>query len=84
MTSQQVVDYTSQQIAKQTPLSDICESICSMCLAPGGLSAIGCDNVTIVICAILNGKTKQEWYEAVKNRYEANPVEEVTTSHKFD
>ena len=84
MTSQQVIDYVSQSISKGLELGDICESLTNMCLAPSGQSAVGCDNMTVVICCILAGKTKQEWMEQVKSRYEANPKEEVQVGNKFD
>ena len=84
MSSQQVVDYVSQSISKGLEISDICESLTTMCLAPGGLSAVGCDNMTVVICCILNGKTKEEWMAMVKSRYDANPTEEVSTANKFE
>ncbi|OMH82240.1 Protein phosphatase 2C-like protein [Zancudomyces culisetae] len=42
------------------------------CLAKDtGLGGIGCDNMTVVIVAILGGKTSDEWYQSVKQRYEA-------------
>lgn len=49
--------------------------ICEHCLAPDTSSAagIGCDNMTILIVAILNGRTKEEWYkwmaDRVRNQY---------------
>ena len=40
------------------------------CLAPDthGAQGIGCDNMTILIVAILNGKTEEEWYAMIKDR----------------
>ena len=48
--------------------------ICDHCLAPDTLSGagIGCDNMTILIVAILNGRTKEEWYTWVKQRVNDN------------
>jgi hypothetical protein len=39
------------------------------CLAPssdGG--GYGCDNMTVIIVALLQGKTKEEWYDMVADR----------------
>jgi protein phosphatase 2C family protein 2/3 len=39
------------------------------CLAPtsdGG--GYGCDNMTVIIVALLNGKTKEQWYDMVVER----------------
>jgi len=42
------------------------------CLAPDthGAQGIGCDNMTILVVAILNGKTEEEWYAMIKDRVE--------------
>ena len=39
------------------------------CLAPssdGG--GYGCDNMTVIIVALLNGKTKEQWYDMIVER----------------
>jgi len=39
------------------------------CLAPtsdGG--GYGCDNMTVIIVGLLNGKTKEQWYDMVAER----------------
>ena len=48
--------------------------ICDHCLAPdtSGGAGIGCDNMTILIVAILNGRTKKQWYAWVKKRVKKN------------
>ena len=53
-------------------MGQICENIMEHCLAPDthGAQGIGCDNMTIMIVAILNGKTEEEWYAMVKDRVE--------------
>lgn len=39
------------------------------CLAPDSeLGGVGCDNMTVVIVALLNGKTQEEWAAWVKKR----------------
>lgn len=39
-----------------------------ICLAPHSSASIGCDNMTVIIIALLNGRTKEEWYAWVKDR----------------
>jgi protein phosphatase 2C family protein 2/3 len=77
LTSQQVVDFIRLKISEGKVLSEISEEICEYCLAPDTSSGtgIGCDNMTLLIIAILNGKTKQEWYDWVTDR--------VKTGHGF-
>ena len=39
------------------------------CLASNSdTGGVGCDNMTVVIVALLNGKTKDEWYKVVAER----------------
>ncbi|KAG1392054.1 hypothetical protein G6F60_012252 [Rhizopus arrhizus] len=69
MTNQQVVNYIRQQLAEKTRLEEICEQLMDHCLSPdndGG--GVGCDNMSVIIVAILNGKTEDEWYEWMKSR----------------
>ena len=74
LNSQQVVDIVRRQVAEGKELSEICELICDHCLAPDTSSGadIGSDNMTILIVAILNGRTKEEWYAWVKQRVNDN------------
>ncbi|KAK9761821.1 Protein phosphatase 2C 2 [Basidiobolus ranarum] len=69
MTSQEVVDYVRAEIAAKVPLEQICEKLMSKCLAPNcELGGIGCDNMTVVIVGILDGKSEEEWFEWVAQR----------------
>jgi len=70
LTSQQVVDFIRLKVSEGKALSEISEEICGYCLAPDTSSGtgIGCDNMTLLIVAILNGKTKQQWYDWVTDR----------------
>ena len=70
LTSQQVVDFIRLKVSEGKELSEISEEICEYCLAPDTSSGtgIGCDNMTLLIIAILNGRTKQEWYDWVTDR----------------
>lgn len=75
LSSQQVVDFVRLRVSEGKGLVEIGEMICEHCLAPDTSSAagIGCDNMTILIVAILNGRTKEEWYtwmtDRVRNLY---------------
>lgn len=45
------------------------------CLAPDSeLGGIGCDNMTVVIVALLNGRTLDEWSAWIKERVEKKGV----------
>lgn len=70
LNSQHVVDFVRREVAQEKPLGQICETIMEHCLAPDthGAQGIGCDNMTILIVAILNGKTEEEWYAMIKDR----------------
>lgn len=69
MTSQEVVDFVRKRIAEQKDLKIICEELMDRCLAPDSeIGGIGCDNMTVVIVGLLNGLTKQQWYETLSKR----------------
>ncbi|KLO11478.1 PP2C-domain-containing protein [Schizopora paradoxa] len=72
LTSQQAVSVVRSQIAQGKELSEVCEFICDHCLAPDTTSGagVGCDNMTVMVVALLNGRTKQEWYDWIKERVE--------------
>ncbi|KAM5535047.1 hypothetical protein V8D89_011275 [Ganoderma adspersum] len=75
LSSQQAVNVVRLLISQGRRLPQICEDICELCLAPDTTTGagIGCDNMTIMIIAILRGKTQDEWYswvtDRVKNKY---------------
>ena len=69
LTSQQVVDFTRRAIANGDSLTKIAEDMMEKCLAPDSeLGGVGCDNMTVVVVALLNGKTQEEWAAWVKKR----------------
>lgn len=78
LTSQQVVDFVRFQVSEGKDLQEIGEMMCDHCLAPDTSSGagIGCDNMTVLIIALLNGRTKEEWTawitDRVKNGYGYN------------
>jgi len=69
MTSEEVVDFVRREIAMGNNLSKVCENLMERCLAPDSeIGGVGCDNMTVIIVGILNGKTEEEWFEVVKKR----------------
>ncbi|KAF9454703.1 PP2C-domain-containing protein [Macrolepiota fuliginosa MF-IS2] len=72
LSSQQVVDFVRYQVYEGKDLIEIGKSICDYCLAPDTASGagIGCDNMTVLIVALLQGRTKEEWYTWMKDRVE--------------
>jgi protein phosphatase PTC2/3 len=72
LSSQAVFDFIRLKAYEGMRLGEIGESMCDFCVSPiaGGLSK-GCDNMTILIVAILNGRTKEEWYTWMHNRVES-------------
>ncbi|KAF9924489.1 Protein phosphatase 2C 2 [Linnemannia zychae] len=69
MSSNQVIDFVRLRIAQKISLDSICEMTLDHCLAPPDhLTSIGCDNMTMIIVAFLNGKTVERWYDCISNR----------------
>lgn len=69
LSSQQVIDFVRRAIANGDALTKICEDMMLKCLAPDSeLGGIGCDNMTVVIVALLGGRTLEEWSAWVKER----------------
>lgn len=69
LTSQQVVDIVRRAVANGDELGKICEDLMVKCLATDSeTGGIGCDNMTVVVVALLNGRTPDEWREWVKER----------------
>ncbi|KIK69554.1 hypothetical protein GYMLUDRAFT_33926 [Collybiopsis luxurians FD-317 M1] len=70
LTSQQVVNFIRLKVAEGKELGEIGEMMCEHCLAPdtSAGAGIGCDNMTVLIVALLHGRTKEEWYAWIKDR----------------
>lgn len=67
--SQAVVEFVRRGIAAKQDLQKICENMMDNCLASSSeTGGVGCDNMTIMVLALLNGKTKEEWYDLVADR----------------
>lgn len=66
LTSQQVVEIVRRGINERLSLTKIAEALIDICLAPNSYgSGIGCDNMSVIVVALLNGKTLEEWYQHV-------------------
>jgi len=65
MTSQDVVSFVRIHIAQGDSLRDICEKMMDHCLAPSSSNGLGCDNMTVLIVGLLNGKTPAKWTESI-------------------
>ncbi|KAK0830561.1 Protein phosphatase 2C 2 [Friedmanniomyces endolithicus] len=67
--SQAVVEFVRRGIAAKQDLRAICENMMDNCLASNSeTGGVGCDNMTMTIVALLQGKTKDEWYKMVGDR----------------
>jgi protein phosphatase 2C family protein 2/3 len=64
-----VVEFVRRGIASKQDLSAICENMMDNCLASNSdTGGVGCDNMTIMIIGLLQGRTKEQWYEDVAKR----------------
>jgi len=90
MSSQEVVNYVRKGIADRLALTIICEKLMEKCLAnESEIGGIGCDNMTVVIVGLLNGLTKQEWYDSINKKVQegvvlVNPVLPVLDDPTFE
>lgn len=67
--SQAVVEFVRRGIAAKQDLYRICENMMDNCLASNSeTGGVGCDNMTMTIIGLLNGKTKEEWYNKIADR----------------
>ncbi|KAL2872182.1 PP2C family serine/threonine-protein phosphatase [Aspergillus lucknowensis] len=67
--SQAVVEFVRRGIAAKQDLYRICENMMDNCLASNSeTGGVGCDNMTMIIIGLLNGRTKEEWYKQIAER----------------
>ncbi|ORY11083.1 phosphatase 2C-domain-containing protein [Clohesyomyces aquaticus] len=67
--SQAVIEFVRRGIAAKQELSAICENMMDNCLASNSdTGGVGCDNMTMVIIGLLQGRTKEQWYEDIAKR----------------
>ncbi|KAF1849771.1 protein phosphatase-like protein 2c [Cucurbitaria berberidis CBS 394.84] len=67
--SQAVIEFVRRGIVAKQDLSSICENMMDNCLASNSdTGGVGCDNMTMVIIGLLQGRTKDQWYEDIAKR----------------
>lgn len=80
LTSQQCVELVRKGIHERQTLTEISESIIDVCVAPNSMgTGIGCDNMSIAVVALLNGKSLEQWYDDIiaKGEPVSKPFDEV-------
>ena len=69
--SQEAIDFVRRCLCNKKQLHEICELMMDKCMAPDSdWGGVGCDNMTVMIVALLNGKTKEQWYNWMIERVE--------------
>lgn len=64
-----MVEFVRRGIAAKQELYRICENMMDNCLASNSeTGGVGCDNMTMIIIGLLNGRTKEEWYNQIAER----------------
>lgn len=66
--SQEAVDFVRYSISTGKSLPEITEHMCDHIIAPDTQSGTGCDNMTVLVVALLNGRTIDEWRQWVTDR----------------
>ncbi|KAH8550867.1 phosphatase 2C-like domain-containing protein [Umbelopsis sp. PMI_123] len=68
-TNQEAVDFVRAGLGQRKSLKAICEELMDDCLAPNSeIGGVGCDNMTVIIVGILNGKSENEWRDWMVSR----------------
>ncbi|KAJ3095493.1 Protein phosphatase 2C 2 [Phlyctochytrium planicorne] len=70
MTNQRAVDFVRERIAEGDSLELVAENIMEYCCAEDlDIQSVGADNMTVVIIALLDGRTVEEWTATIKERW---------------
>ncbi|KAI9222330.1 phosphatase 2C-like domain-containing protein [Blastocladiella britannica] len=70
MTNDDLIAYIRYHIVHGKDLGWICEDVMERCLAPDAeLGGVGCDNMTVMVVALLGGRTEPEWREWMRTKY---------------
>lgn len=71
LTSQECVELVRYGISQKLTLEEISEHIIDVCVAPNSMgTGIGCDNMSICIVALLDGKSMDQWYTEINKKIE--------------
>ena len=66
-----MIDFVRLAISQGKSLQTICEEMLDRCLAPDSdWGGVGCDNMTMMVVALLGDRTEEEWFAWVKERVE--------------
>lgn len=80
LTSQKCVECIRAKLYEGYKLPEICEFIIDLCFAPTtGGTGIGCDNMSIVIIALLDhsrGETLDQWYAKMNNNTQISATQQ--------
>lgn len=71
LSNEQCVHFVRYHLASGLKLKEICELLMDHCLAPSASvwGAVGCDNMTVIIVALLHGHSDDEWYSWMQSHY---------------
>lgn len=83
MTNYEVVEYVRQNIAEGVEPEEICENLMMKCLAPDcQMAGLGCDNMTVVIIVLLQGRTYEELQKCCGTTYQRKTSEVESTKQR--
>jgi protein phosphatase 2C family protein 2/3 len=70
MTNQEAVNFVRTGLGKKQDLREICETMMDHCLASETeVGGYGCDNMTVIIVALLHDKTSEQWYDTMATAF---------------
>ncbi|SAM07630.1 hypothetical protein [Absidia glauca] len=70
MTNQEAVNFVRTGLGKKQDLREICETMMDHCLASEtDVGGYGCDNMTVIVVALLHDKTSEQWYDAMATAF---------------
>ncbi|ORZ20362.1 phosphatase 2C-domain-containing protein [Absidia repens] len=74
MTNQEAVNFVRAELSKEKPHKEICETMMDHCLASEmGADGLGCDNMTVILVALLHNKSSDEWYHDMAAKFVKSP-----------
>lgn len=83
MTNYEVVEYVRQNIAEGVEPEEICENLMMKCLAPDcQMAGLGCDNMTVVIIVLLQGRTYEELQKRCGTTYPRKTSDTESTKQR--
>ena len=63
------MEFVRRGIVAKQELQAISENMMDNCLASNSeTGGVGCDNMTMVVVALLKGRTREEWYNQIADR----------------